>query len=151
MQKASAVLPRLFFYEIADEDFRPRWRLIGLMFVLFALAVLCFWLWLDYLQPPAGGAHEGKIMVFKCLNCQQVKHYTLKQVSERTGSAHMAPGIVLHCEECGQNKLTQATKCPQCEEVFVISMGRPGSDKCPNCGASYLDELRRKLAQDAQE
>ena len=34
----------------------------------------------------------------------------------------MGAGMVLHCPQCEQRTLTQATTCPLCNEVFVISM-----------------------------
>ena len=94
----------------------PPWRLLGLIAVAVVLGVICVWLYVDYLQPPAGGAHLDKVMVLKCLNpqCGKVERYTLAQVRAMIRGPNLSSPAVLDCEQCGQRALTQAVECPAC-------------------------------------
>ena len=150
MAKIMSILGRLLACRASERQGKVSWQLVVLLAVAVVLAVSCVRLYLDYLQPPAGGAYLGKTMVFKCTSCGKVARYTLGEVREMIKGPLSSP-VVLDCEQCGQRTLTQAAECPQCGEVFVILLTRPDSDICPNCGTGYLNLLRRKQGQANQE
>ena len=139
MQSILAVLRQAFFFEVGEGEFKPRWRLIGLAGAALVLALVSVYLWVDVTQPPAGGANLGTVLYLKCTNpeCGHVAHLTVQQIQQMVQDPVPWEALIIKCPECGQQTLTQAYQCPHCQEVFVISLIRPGSDKCPDCGLSY--------------
>jgi len=55
----------------------------------------------------------------------------------------------LTCPKCGKATLRSAMKCQKCGEVFVPFDERGMfDDKCPKCGFSAAEELRKKEAEE---
>ena len=54
----------------------------------------------------------------------------------------------LTCEKCGKDSLFQAVKCanPACGMVFIRSIAGANDhfDRCPKCGQSETEEIRKK-------
>lgn len=121
--------------------------MISLSAVALILAVVCIWIYADYLKPPPSGAYFGKKMVLKCTNCGQVARYTLGEIRAMiSGPEDLGSPLVVNCDQCGQKTLTQGVECPNCGEVFIVIPGQ--SDLCPQCGMSYVRTLREKHLQE---
>lgn len=106
----------------------------------------------------ASSSFANRKFPYKCLSCDQVVELSGKQVQDMfreqvkdqgdpMGGPPMGMGVEkLVCPNCGEKELVPAVKCPACDTVFVLDidpMGPPKDDTCPNCGASYLEELRK--------
>ena len=55
----------------------------------------------------------------------------------------MAGPSVFTCPECGKESAYMATKCPECEAIFI--QGQAGDqqfpDRCPECGYSDMENM----------
>ena len=55
----------------------------------------------------------------------------------------MAGPSVFTCPECGKESAYMATKCPECEAIFI--QGQAGDqqfpDRCPECGYSAMENM----------
>ena len=128
---------------------KARWRLISLLAAVLILAVVCVWMYADYLQPPPRGAYLGKTVVFRCTNCGLLTHYTLGEIRSMISRPEdLGSPIVVSCPQCGQKTLTQAVQCPNCGEIFIVIPGQ--SDLCPKCRTHYLQALREKRLRKTQ-
>jgi ribosomal protein L37AE/L43A len=94
----------------------------------------------------------SKQIPFKCTNpqCNEVKFYTLGELKTMQKPGSMGPmmgPMILDCPKCSQHTLTQAVKCPKCDEVFIMKMDPSKGmfdDKCPKCGVSYAKAWKEK-------
>jgi len=61
-----------------------------------------------------------------------------------------APAIV--CPECGEESAYRAEKCGQCGLVFERgSVPHDFADRCPECGFSNVEDMRKKGRQAGRE
>lgn len=141
MRSILAVLRQAFFFEVDEGEFRPRWRLISLVGVAVALAMLSAYLWIDAIQPPAGGADLGTVLHLKCTNpdCGHVAHLTVREIQQMVKGPVSWSALVITCPQCGQKSLTHANECSNCGEVFIVIPGRPETNLCPKCRTNYLE------------
>ena len=57
-----------------------------------------------------------------------------------------APAIV--CKDCGEERVYRAVKCEKCKLVFERgSVQHDFADRCPECGHSKTEELRKQARQ----
>ena len=69
------------------------------------------------------------------------------------GSGQMMPGMALPwgttscpfaCPECGERTCLRARECSKCGEVFVLNPNERDPDKCPACGYSRYEEVKKE-------
>lgn len=91
---------------------------------------------------------SGQIIWVKCKNQDCAAEY---QVDKREYLKHleehgdpMAPEPPV-CKQCGKKSIYRAEKCEQCGLIFFVgSVPKDFADRCPQCGYSRTEELRRK-------
>jgi hypothetical protein len=80
-----------------------------------------------------------------------------KLIANREGTQALNPDVMamlphwgsmgwpFTCPSCGQDAFYFASKCPRCEEIF-FEFDEQGnySDKCPKCGYSASEEIKRR-------
>ena len=94
---------------------------------------------------------RGEMMWVKCNNPDCKSEYQIdkkdyfKYVEEHADPIRMnVPPLV--CKDCGEESVFRAIKCEKCELVFFKAAAAPGggiTDRCPECGYSKQEELRR--------
>jgi len=93
---------------------------------------------------------EGKMTWVKCSNPSCNAEYEMsereyfKGVEERLNPiARTSPPLT--CKKCGKESLFKAIKCPYCDAVFFRdSVPNDHFDRCPECGKSETEEIRKK-------
>jgi len=131
------------------EFLKLRWRLIALLTVVLALAVVCVLMYRDYLKPTPSGAYLDKTLKLKCTNCGHVARHSLGEIRSMVSRPEdLGSPIVVNCPQCGQKTLTQEYACPNCGEFFIINLGQSGTYNCPRCRTNYFETLPQKSAQD---
>jgi prepilin-type processing-associated H-X9-DG protein len=95
---------------------------------------------------------------FKCTNkeCGEVTTYTVAdiQMMNQTSSQPTTGPEMLDCPKCKKHSLTQAVKCPACEEVFIMNKNPEEmgfNDKCPKCGKSYVKAWKEKYPKRSEQ
>lgn len=127
--------------------------MIGIAVVCFVLAGLITFAKFSGHSGGIESIPEGESTWIKCNNpaCQAqyqmgLKDY-LKIKKERFNPENPFARPGLTCKECGKDSVYEAVKCgnPDCGKVFFKN-SVPGdlADRCPGCGKSEMDELRRK-------
>jgi len=100
---------------------------------------------------------RGELIWIKCNNpncgaasqIDKVDYYA--QIEDRMRENPMSLQVpALVCQECKENSVYRAVKCPKCGEMS--SYGRPGDfdDRCPKCGFSEMED-KRKRAREARQ
>jgi ribosomal protein L40E len=78
----------------------------------------------------------------KCENAWQMDKRDYYEYIEKYRVGMVVPGIV--CPKCGEKNGYRAEKCGKCEFVFERgSVPNALPDKCPKCGYSAMEELRK--------
>ena len=114
--------------------------------VVVAMALVTVW------ESVTGGSSSfdpSREIPFKCTSCAEISSKTLGELRDLQkdmpmGGPMEAPKY--DCPKCGKKALTQAVKCPECEEVFIIAMDPTQGmydDKCPKCSVSYAEAWRK--------
>jgi ribosomal protein L40E len=86
----------------------------------------------------------------KCENTWQMDKRDYFDYLEKHRVAMTAPPIV--CPKCGEESGYRAEKCGKCEFVFERgSVPNDVQDRCPKCGYSASEELRKKARGDVQQ
>jgi len=95
---------------------------------------------------------DDKMTWVKCSNPSCKAEYEMgekqyqKDMRERFNP--MAPPPPLACEKCGKDSVFKACKCanPSCGIIFIrgIAGQNDHQDRCPDCGQSEIEEIRRK-------
>jgi hypothetical protein len=132
------------------EDSKKKPIMIGVIVVCLVVAGL-----ITFARRGGGGSGldaipEGKMTWVKCNNPSCKAEY---QMSEReyfriqqerlNPMARTAPPIP--CEKCGKDSLFRAIKCPYCGVVFFRdSVPNDLFDRCPECGKSETEEIRKQ-------
>jgi len=103
------------------------------------------------------GVNPQKQIPFKCLSCNTIVQYTIKDLQKMQKPGEMGPmmgPMKLECPRCHRKELTQAVECPRCNEVFVMKMDPSKGlfdDKCPKCGESYAKAWQEKYRKTKTE
>jgi ribosomal protein S27AE len=98
-----------------------------------------------------GGVDMNRKIPFLCGKCQAVEYKTVKELREMNQGMPMGPmePPKVDCPKCGGVKTAQqAIECPECKNVFVISMDPTKGmydDKCPKCGVSYAEAWKKHM------
>ena len=102
---------------------------------------------------------DDKMTWVKCNNPKCKAEYEMsekqyhKEVRGRFNPLARTP-TPLTCEKCGKDSLFQAFKCanPSCGFVFIrgIAGQNDHSDRCPECGQSKTEEIRKKRMAEGQ-
>jgi hypothetical protein len=129
-----------------DED-KKKYLMIGIIVVCIGLAA-----GITYFNMGGSGSGGARPVVMLCDSCQatyEISAEEFKQAMRDSGAGRnmmMRGPMVLTCKECGQVAAYRATKCPECEEAFV--MGDAGDDKypdkCPACGYSAMEQRTQR-------
>jgi len=96
---------------------------------------------------------DDKMIWVKCNNPSCKAEYEMsekqfhKDMQERFNPmARNTPALT--CEKCGKDSLYQAVKCanPSCGIVFIKGIAGKNDlqDRCPKCGQSETEEIRKK-------
>ena len=112
------------------------------------MAMLTVW----HTSSRRGGEFDPtKEVAFKCKACGAIVMKTLGDLQTMEETQQMGPmmgPMKLDCPYCGEQELTQAVQCPQCEEVFIFEMDpmqmTEFDDRCPKCGVSYSEAWQEK-------
>ena len=100
------------------------------------------------------GIPEDKMTWVKCNNKQCNAEYEMGEkkyfeaLKERFDPmSRTTPPLT--CETCGEDSLFRACKCPYCSTVFFRD-GKPNDifDRCPKCGKSETEEIRKQRMAD---
>jgi len=124
---------------------------IGTIVVCLALAAVVFTK--HSKRGPRGltSIPRGDVVLVKCGNPQCGAEYQmnkrefLEKVEERSagGSPPTAPPVA--CKECGELSARRAVKCEKCGVVFFYGANRNDfPDRCPECGYSERENMRRQ-------
>jgi hypothetical protein len=96
---------------------------------------------------------DDKMTWVKCSNpnCKaeyQMSEKAFYKAQKERSNPMLRTSPPLTCEKCGKDSLFQAVKCanPSCGIVFIKGIAGPGDhpDRCPNCGHSETEDIRRK-------
>ena len=96
---------------------------------------------------------SGEMVWVKCLdpNCgaeyqMRKRDYFQYLVNHQDPMSIMAPAIV--CNRCGNESVYRAEKCAKCGLVFRrSSIPHDFADRCPECGFSSTEDMRKKARQ----
>jgi hypothetical protein len=137
------------------EDSKKKPIMIGVIVVCFIVAGL-----FTYARRGSGGGGinsipEDKMTWVKCSNPSCKAEYEMGErayynaVKERVDPMARAMSMPpLTCEKCGKDSLFRAFKCANqsCGAVFIrgISGQNDHQDRCPECGQSETEEIRKR-------
>jgi predicted RNA-binding Zn-ribbon protein involved in translation (DUF1610 family) len=95
----------------------------------------------------------GTMVWLKCRDCGntwQMDRRDYYDYIEKNRIGMTVPGIV--CPKCGKESAYLAIKCPKCGNIFEkVATTRDYSDRCPECGYSEQEELRKKASGGRQQ
>ena len=77
MRKVFTAVRGAFVQNLGDGQGRLSRRLIILIGVAAVLGVISLGIYIKRHQPPAAGAYQDRVMVFRCVTCGKIEHYTL--------------------------------------------------------------------------
>jgi len=105
------------------------------------------------------GISEDEMVWVKCNNKSCIAEYqTGKRAYYKYVGEHgdpMAQTVApLVCEKCGEHSVYLAEKCqnPNCEIVFFKGeVPNDFSDRCPKCGQSATEEIRKKRMEEMRK
>ena len=97
-------------------------------------------------------ALEGQIQWVKCANpdCSAAYEMDKKEFHEylrdHINPANPMATPPLPCKECGKESIYKAVKCEKCGDIFFDGTvgANDYSDRCPKCGHSNNEELRKQ-------
>ncbi len=84
----------------------------------------------------------------KCENTWQMDNKAYFEYIEKNREGMVVPGIV--CPKCGQKDAYRAEKCGKCGFVFERVVTNDVADRCPKCGYSAMEELRKNAGGGAK-
>ncbi|MBN2591900.1 MAG: hypothetical protein JXA81_00225 [Sedimentisphaerales bacterium] len=132
------------------EDSRKKPIMIGVIVVCLIVAGL-----ITFARRGGGGSgidsiSDDKMTWVKCSNPKCKAEYEMsekqyfKEMEKRFNPmARTSPPLT--CEKCGKDSLFRAVKCPYCGIVFIRdSVPNDLFDRCPECGKSETEEIRKK-------
>ena len=134
------------------EDSRKKPIMIGVIVVCLVVAGL-----ITFARRSGGGGGidaipDDKMTWVKCNNPACKAEYQMgerqyfKEIQERLNPlANAAPPLI--CKKCGEPSVFRAAKCanPDCGVVFFRdSVPNDFPDRCPECGRSETEEIRKK-------
>jgi hypothetical protein len=132
------------------EDSRRKPIMIGVIVVCLIVAGL-----ITFARRGGGGGgidsiSDDKMTWVKCSNPKCKAEYEMsekqffKEMEKRFNPmARTSPPLT--CEKCGKDSLFRAIKCPYCGVVFIRdSVPNDLFDRCPECGKSETEEIRKK-------
>jgi ssDNA-binding Zn-finger/Zn-ribbon topoisomerase 1 len=85
----------------------------------------------------------------KCEHTWQMDKRDYFDYLEKHRVAMTVPGIV--CPKCGEGSGYLAEKCGKCEFVFERVATSDVPDRCPKCGYSAMEELRKKARGEVEQ
>jgi len=137
------------------EDSKKKPIMIGVIIVCFAVAGLVFFMKGSGGSGGINSIPESNMTWVKCSNPSCKAEYEMGErayftaVKERANPmarASSPPPLV--CEKCGKDSLFRAEKCanPSCGIVFIqgIAGQNDHADRCPECGQSKIEEIRKR-------
>ena len=97
-------------------------------------------------------AFKGQSMWVKCSNpdCGVAYEMDKKEFYEYIRGNRDRQNILkmpaLPCNECGEKSVYKAVKCEKCGKVFFVGAAGANdyNDRCPDCGYSNIEELRKR-------
>jgi len=107
---------------------------------------------------------RGTMMWVKCANRECGAEYEIDQVDyflfmeehegevEEDGEGEEI-AIPMVCEKCGKQSVYKAIKCenPECGEVFFAgTVPEDFEDRCPECGFSKIEDMRKRARSGRQ-
>lgn len=135
------------------EESRKKMIKISIIVVCLALAAIVFTM--HSKRGPRGLASipRGDIVWIKCKNPQCGAEYQMskreflelveERVANMAGSPASAPPVA--CKECRELSARRAVKCEKCGHVFFYGANRNDfPDRCPECGYSKRENMRRE-------
>jgi len=94
----------------------------------------------------------------KCRLCkasyQMGKKQFYQELEEKAKANPTAMMITppLTCKECGKDGIMKAVKCEKCGTVFFEgSVPNDFSDRCPECGYSKMEDVRKKRLEERNQ
>jgi ribosomal protein L40E len=85
----------------------------------------------------------------KCENAWQMDKRAYFEYIEKYRVGMTVPAIV--CPKCGEKQGYRAEKCGKCEFIFERVAANDLPDRCPKCGYSAMEELRKKAGGGRKE
>ena len=141
------------------EESKKKPIMIGVIIVCFLLAGVIAYKY-SFSTPEGSGTavFKGQLVWVKCSNtdCEAAyqidkKGYfdSIEELVRQNPMAMETPPLV--CEKCAQESIYRAEKCEKCGIFFFRGASGRGelSDKCPECGHSPMEELRKRAREGA--
>ena len=139
------------------EESKKKPIMIGVIIACLALAAVIAYNYSFAPEDSGKKAFKGQSVWVKCSNpdCGEVYQTDMKgyfdtiEILTRQNPMLMAtPPLV--CEKCGQESGYRAEKCAKCETTFFRGASGRGqfADKCPECGYSKSEEIRKQAREE---
>jgi len=143
------------------EESKKKVIMTGIIVVCFGLAAVMAYKYT--IKPKLGGGtgeFKGQLMWVKCGNPDCETEYQMDKEGYFDALAELRRKnpvqlqvSPLVCEKCGEESVYRAEKCGKCGVVFFRGAAGRGefSDKCPECGYSKQEEVRKEAREKAAE
>jgi len=82
----------------------------------------------------------------KCESTWQMDNKKYFEYIDKNRMGMVVPGIA--CPKCGQKDGYRAEKCGKCEFIFERVVTNDMPDRCPKCGYSAIEEMRKQVGGD---
>jgi predicted RNA-binding Zn-ribbon protein involved in translation (DUF1610 family) len=135
------------------EEGKKKIIMIGIIAVCIVAAVI---ITVASRSASSGGIESiptGTMVWIKCRDCGntwQMDRRDYFEYIEKNRIGMIVPGIV--CPKCQEEKGYLAEKCPKCGTIFErVPTTRDFPDRCPECGYSAQEELRKKAGGGRQQ
>jgi len=127
--------------------------MIGIIVVCLVAAGIIFWLQ----RPGSSGGIEdikrGELIWVKCSNPDcgaeyQVDKRDYYEFLQENANPMVMTTPPMECKECGEESVYRAEKCENCGAIFFRgSVPNDFADRCPECGHSKTERLRKEARE----
>lgn len=131
----------------------PKPVMIGIAVVCIVLAV-----GITIMRSSGGGRSieglpRGTMIWVKCANPDCGDEYQIDRVDyllfmkeheDEMDYGDEEVAVPMVCEKCGKRSVYKAIKCEKCGEVFFAGVTGGFEDKCPECGFSKIEDMRKR-------
>ncbi len=143
------------------EESKKKPIMIAFIIVCFALACVIAYKYSIAPEETGKEVFKGQLVWIKCSkpDCEttyqmDMKEYfdTVERLTRENPMSMQTPPLV--CEKCGQESGRRAEKCANAKCGIIFFRGAAGrgefADKCPECGYSKSEELRKQAREEAR-
>lgn len=129
------------------EEGKKKMIMIGIIVACIVAAIIITVATQSASEGGVGSIKSGTMIWIKCRNpkCENTWQMDKKEYFEyveKNRSGMTVPGIP--CPKCNEASGYRAEKCAKCDTIFERVASGDVPDRCPKCGYSALEELRKK-------